>query len=1049
MVHKPNGFLFLLLSLINAVPCMSQARTETEQNHELIVLLAPGEDAPTPEQIVTRAKRGSGLGGGLDVGAPLTARPMIAKRSNSVDRAKNERSPETPKALLQRYIVIRYPADTDLDEVVFGLGQNRNVLWVGRNETVEISLQPNDPLFRENQHGFPVPPDEHQWGSHALELLRAWDLTTGSGYVALIDLGIDTDHEDFLDFDAGGTYLGGNFRAHMSFDFGYGDTNVDEGQPQNGQAVTLTGHGSHVAGIVGGTPNNQTGIAGACWDCSLIVSKITRLDSGVNTSVAIDDWVEGITGSVAQGAQVLSMSLGMRPNGTPPFQARDCTVDPLDPLCVAIELARDRDAIVVAAAGNDGTNDIDWPASDDRVLAAGGLEPVLSGGVVSSVAFWDDCPGFECGSNADPDQFNMPAQSVVSTFYEGIPYAPTIGCDDSLLPGFPGYGPCSGTSMSAPYLAGSTALIRSVNPLLTQQDASDILMGSLNNPVGWNPNNGYGIPDMGNAVETAFGVSDGARVTNRLTPLFTLYSTTAETHFSTSVPQMAAAAIEDSGLSYLTEVGGMVAIPPRIPGYDFFPGANCIIGPCLQYARASVYVFTSDNPPFAGAPALVPLYRMSYEGAWNGNPENRSYFYTTETGGLELLHQVGYRLDGIEGYIYGRCDPDCQPAGTVKLYRMYHAGRDDYAIFPETELAAYQAAGYTGLASLNDYIGYVYPNTDTDGDHVIDGFETIAGTDPAEPDSDCDGTDDGVELLEYPYADPLDGTCTPGVVMGEVGQKPYFSSNARTVYLSRRYEDPVVFAQPVSFNNSEPAIVRITDIQSDRFTLEVQEAPDRDGSHPWETISYMVLERGVWRLPDGAQIRVGYFDINHQVGRGVPNAWAPIPNIEGLPTIGMLFFSQVQSNNQPNQWIKTRQNAIGKGMSLALEREEAATGALAAERVAWLGIDTGTHTWNGLQVEAGSTGRSVTHGFTTRSFQTPFQTTPLLLGNVASYYGPDSCQLRYNALTPTSVAFKVEEDTTRDPEVNHTSEIIHYLAIGGSGILTATPVTNNASPSLP
>jgi hypothetical protein len=69
---------------------------------------------------------------------------------------------------------------------------------------------------------------------------------------------------------------------------------------------------------------------------------------------------------------------------------------------------------------------------------------------------------------------------------------------------------------------------------------------------------------------------------------------------------------------------------------------------------------------------------------------------------------VGYKLDGIEGYLYPKTLP--QPAGTVRLMRKYNPARDDHAIFPESQLSAMAAQGYT-QNSGSDWIGYVYPNT--------------------------------------------------------------------------------------------------------------------------------------------------------------------------------------------------------------------------------------------------------------------------------------------------------------------------------------------------
>ncbi len=92
--------------------------------------------------------------------------------------------------------------------------------------------------------------------------------------------------------------------------------------------------------------------------------------------------------------------------------------------------------------------------------------------------------------------------------------------------------------------------------------------------------------------------------------------------------------------------------------------------------------------------------------------------------------------------------------------------------------------------------------------------------------------------------------------------------NPQTVILSRTYTDPVVLARPLSINDGDPSLVRITDVQADRFTFFVHEAPDLDGTHDsTETVSYIVLETGDWDLSDGTLLEVGKVTTTASVGK--------------------------------------------------------------------------------------------------------------------------------------------------------------------------------------
>jgi serine protease len=114
---------------------------------------------------------------------------------------------------------------------------------------------------------------------------------------------------------------------------------------------------------------------------------------------------------------------------------------------------------------------------------------------------------------------------------------------------------------------------------------------------------------------------------------------------------------------------------------------------------------------------LVPLFRLSFAcnhpqysnanaaSICTNNPQHTDTTYTTDQAGINSFASVGYRVDGIEGYIYPKTIT--QPTGTVRLMRKYNAARDDHAIFPESLLMQYTNEGYT-LNSGSDWLGYVY-----------------------------------------------------------------------------------------------------------------------------------------------------------------------------------------------------------------------------------------------------------------------------------------------------------------------------------------------------
>lgn len=620
--------------------------------------------------------------------------------------------------------------------------------------TTSSAEVPSDPLTQEADDIV-----EYQWALHALNFPQAWDYTHGHAYIAVLDTGIDTLQPD----------LQANFRPHLSYDFFNNRQDVDELTPYeigeyNDIVMDLVGHGTHVAGILGATVNNGIGGAGICWHCSLMIGKIVKPDlnlvdipnddgttrSGYRNIVDMDAFARAMFAAIDTGTQVINMSLGS--NG------RTCNLYPDSDLCEAITYAKEMDVVMVAAVGNQpGNNTLDFPAIENEVIAVNavntGLTPTAwNTGINAS------------GAHARGTRWELgaPGADIVSTFYSDpiidyIPVAsPGLQCADS-LGARPGYGPCSGTSMATPHVAGLAGLLRSVNPLLKRDQVRTILTQNANKrsddgsfPRGYG---GYGVPDALDSVKAAMGTVNGNTLVNRLTPLFSLWSDTAKDHFYTTVPQMAMSALYETmqpqpPSGHVQWVGSRDSGSFAVPGYENFPRYPWSWWNDRPYAQ--VYVFTTHRTPPGINSDLIPLYRLSYQGDNAGtNPLNLDHTYTTSQTEVDLYENEGYNLDGVEGYIFSSA-----VEGTVKLYKRYNPVLDDHAIFPETVLSWMEGRGYTMQDGI-EVLGYVYLNKDSDGDGLIDGFEEIIGTDSSNRDSDGDGIRDGIEVNRFPYSDPM------------------------------------------------------------------------------------------------------------------------------------------------------------------------------------------------------------------------------------------------------------------------------------------------------
>jgi hypothetical protein len=376
------------------------------------------------------------------------------------------------------------------------------------------------------------------------------------------------------------------------------------------------------------------------------------------------------------------------------------------------------------------------------------------------------------------------ARDVLSTFYTGGSWNEYIRCtDDSSDVGTPNNGVsiCTGTSMAAPIVSGIFGILRSTNPLVTSGDPFLFFLNGLRNVVAstadradlippWHAQLGFGKPDAAAAVRVVLGRVAGAVVRNRATPLFGLYGSGAKDHTYTTSPQKAVAfAINQSG-NYSVSIG------TEVPGYDEFPPAPGL--PAPPPPKAVAYVMTTPNKPNFRVVDLVPLYQMDIvrnwpsgcaKGAPGCNTDNRDFLLVTDVSDLEDLKALGYRYFGREGYVYQRCSPEpgCIPVGAERLWRKCKVADDDCAVFLDRDYDAYDDDGYTTIvpSGSNPVLGYAYPARkpdgtpmDSDGDHLIDGFEYVVGTNVGVPDTDGDGQSDEEEfpMVEVSTGDPCD-----------------------------------------------------------------------------------------------------------------------------------------------------------------------------------------------------------------------------------------------------------------------------------------------------
>ena len=290
---------------------------------------------------------------------------------------------------------------------------------------------------------------------------------TGSGIgVAVIDSGVTTWHDD-LTSRSNAQYPYGNQRVSAFVDFVNGAlTPYDD-----------NGHGTHVAGLIAGNgydSNGQKG--GVAPDANLVSLKVLAADGTgtISNVIAALEWV--LANHTTYNIRVVNLSVGAA--------VRESYWT--DPLTLAAKRVVDAGVVVVSASGNFGKNNAGLPQYGG-INAPGNAPWVLTVGASSTngtITRLDDT--MASFSSRGPTYLDWAAKpdlvapgvglvslaDASSTFYSTNAQYLVAG---SMLTAFQPYLSLSGTSMAAPIVSGTVALMLQANPSLTPNAVKGIL----------------------------------------------------------------------------------------------------------------------------------------------------------------------------------------------------------------------------------------------------------------------------------------------------------------------------------------------------------------------------------------------------------------------------------------------------------------------------------------------------------------------------------------------------------------------------------------------
>ena len=231
--------------------------------------------------------------------------------------------------------------------------------------------------------------------------------------------------------------------------------NYIENARDPGETSDSYGHGTRVAGLVAGA--GEGSCSGPAPGAQIVPLKVTD-----GKSVRVSAVCRAIYGGVDDyGCRVLNLSLGLLTH----YEA----------LQEAVEYAESKGVTVVSVTGNGGGTDLYYPAAYETVIGVGAVD--RTGNLYTrsnrNESAWLAAPGVE----------------VTAPSRDG------------------GYQSSTGTSFAAPLVSGAAAVLLSADPSLRPAELRALLAETAadRGAEGWDPAYGWGVPDLGAALEALGG----------------------------------------------------------------------------------------------------------------------------------------------------------------------------------------------------------------------------------------------------------------------------------------------------------------------------------------------------------------------------------------------------------------------------------------------------------------------------------------------------------------------------------------------------------------
>ncbi|NCU39633.1 hypothetical protein EOL99_01940 [Candidatus Falkowbacteria bacterium] len=325
---------------------------------------------------------------------------------------------------------------------------------------VSAALSPNDPFY------------QNQWYLHRIAAEKAWSKAASSPHtiIAVIDSGIQIDHPDLKDniwrnqaeIAEDGKDNDGNGFIDDIYGWDFTD-NTNDPNPKLKDGWTKMGisHGTLVAGIIAASGNNKKGVAGLTWKAQIMPLKALNDKGEGRTS----DVIRAIDYAILNGAHIINLSFS--------------TLNYSEGLQEAIYRAHRAGIMIVAAAGNEQASGQGYNIDETKLYPVCYDGKLIGENMVIGVAATDALDQKTSFSSYGSTCVDISAPGI--SFFNTVTNKGVVEADKY----YDGY--FSGTSLAAPLVSATLALISEANPELSRREIVNILLASTDKIDALNP----------------------------------------------------------------------------------------------------------------------------------------------------------------------------------------------------------------------------------------------------------------------------------------------------------------------------------------------------------------------------------------------------------------------------------------------------------------------------------------------------------------------------------------------------------------------------------